>query len=1522
MRGEEEEGGGRGPAELLELTKGRMEAEEEYVDSGGSGVMVSNLPLLFSGGTPSSLLDMAQNELEVFVPFMVRCSVGEERPVAWSQLPRPPWWPKKLPFRMPPSRSALIGLVERCYSFHGCEYLLQFCASLVSQMPAAGYRFNDNRDGTTSMYHGNTGKLLVTFRNENRDYDKFQHSRKGKDATKKLLLSPTSGGGGGGSGGSSAAIIQPDIYLCDKCENEFYSLKEVKAHERQCCGEVPSSPPTPSPESEVPEEEPEPTGQVPFLSYFNLQPAQHTGLEPHTSPRKKSVSSPPAKLPGPIYPRYDTIALSSPLGRYLLAHSKFRSKYQASQHAVMRYERHLHATPNADINYRERCTSRWIVVWRNRKEQQPWVHLYCFNRSQRRERMITLRTGLTRESRRLQRLCRPVVVRMKRMPKRTVDRLLRLGSTNSAPCIDLTDEQQQQQQQLVVGQSLARPLDPRLAYWLGGGSSVAQGTMELQWVTGLPDQSTVCLPGSSGSLMPHYTSQLGVRSTVPQHSSLNLLPLVPGTMQHQHQLPPGLTIQPSPLPYRALVPLPVATANNSHFKAPQSVPVEGGPGRLHFPLTPDVSISPISSGSAQPTRSQLEADRMRPLCRKKYPNHSGLTELSSRQQQQQARPAAITFPTTQPLHPVPPQPPDWERVAPRAGTEGNSLPRTNTGSSIEVIDLSSDEDEYGRAGRGRSEAANAPQQLDGLACYPHTGAKVPSESSEYSLSKNGNSHWSSQQKSHCGAGRVGDLATNGQPPNVPPSLTTPPRSDSPHAHRSTANTRKRKIEEDPVPHGGKTIILDLCSQGVMVTKKDQLPTTTTPTPIPITSITARRGPPHRERWRNGEVSTSSLPYPSISVTQSNSTSAPGSSPNTDQGLPYCQPDCVWHGSEAQGSPRPEATPRVRFIKSLMSKGVEFFKSLISKDSNPLRLSGTGIPAGAARLRPGHPRRVRSSPTSAKRSSEVQKLLRDECRELRRGGLRELSHLDPQGIRLTRRTAGHILPGTPPTRKNSRPRLGENRPPNRNSYKAKKDEGRAGHKSPAPLSVDENGNASYVQPGAKQLGSKECPGLAAAQGQGGWTMAAKAPWQWKGGLASPPSSPDRSDGKFDSGDVAGRSTVFSELSLRNSEVLVNSCSGGVWGNSAISNLQYTRCSTAGMNSMLTPTELEVKKKNLSHDSVLAMKKMNGLTCGTEWVFDGPMVKAAVRKKVTPGTPWHAGNTTTSLGGVNTTTTLPLPHLTKDLPSLSPTAARPELPGTTAEECGAQLALCPLPDQLQHHPAGSSTPPPSPTRPRLTLLNSIRHSPAGKHPGRAPSPEHESPSYLSSTAEPHSTNRRKKAKLPRELMNLSRDEYKEIRGSGFHPSDFLGHEEVKYLSASSDEDEAPSPSTSLGHPQPARLVGGRAREQQPQSTKVSREVAKLLKDECKELQDRRPGRGRWRQDRARGRCRSMHPQARLAHSADTLAECQEAWVGSRCSTRSQMNTQPVVETFTPRDSHRHLLRSEVAMCVLNYKLPNIH
>lgn len=59
----------------------------------------------------------------------------------------------------------LSKLVKNCYEYNGCMYLLHFSAKL--QTLSGGYKFEDNWDGTTSMYDSTNGKLLVTFQNEN-----------------------------------------------------------------------------------------------------------------------------------------------------------------------------------------------------------------------------------------------------------------------------------------------------------------------------------------------------------------------------------------------------------------------------------------------------------------------------------------------------------------------------------------------------------------------------------------------------------------------------------------------------------------------------------------------------------------------------------------------------------------------------------------------------------------------------------------------------------------------------------------------------------------------------------------------------------------------------------------------------------------------------------------------------------------------------------------------------------------------------------------------------------------------------------------------------------------------------------------------------------------------------------------------------------------------------------------------------------------------------------------------------------
>lgn len=60
----------------------------------------------------------------------------------------------------------LKKLVFRCYTYHRSEYLLRFC-SYLAQYPHNELEYVNNWDSTTSLYHKSTGKLLVTFRNEN-----------------------------------------------------------------------------------------------------------------------------------------------------------------------------------------------------------------------------------------------------------------------------------------------------------------------------------------------------------------------------------------------------------------------------------------------------------------------------------------------------------------------------------------------------------------------------------------------------------------------------------------------------------------------------------------------------------------------------------------------------------------------------------------------------------------------------------------------------------------------------------------------------------------------------------------------------------------------------------------------------------------------------------------------------------------------------------------------------------------------------------------------------------------------------------------------------------------------------------------------------------------------------------------------------------------------------------------------------------------------------------------------------------
>ncbi|XP_013184633.1 uncharacterized protein LOC106130356 [Amyelois transitella] len=222
--------------------------------------MIANLPLLFASGAPSALSKITASELEKFITFMVTCSWGHDTA---KEIRQPPWWPKDVkfshPFVRPPYQvprdweARLKNVVKRCYDYHKSAFLLVFSAQLA-RYPRKRLRYVDNRDQTTSLYYRPSGRLLVTFRNENLYYDK---------PTPVEVEKPQ--------------IKSTDIYLCDNCDSHFDNLEILKAHERLCNSEpTPALAPEPSDktnsgQSETPTRVPN-SGLPEFLSALKLQP--------------------------------------------------------------------------------------------------------------------------------------------------------------------------------------------------------------------------------------------------------------------------------------------------------------------------------------------------------------------------------------------------------------------------------------------------------------------------------------------------------------------------------------------------------------------------------------------------------------------------------------------------------------------------------------------------------------------------------------------------------------------------------------------------------------------------------------------------------------------------------------------------------------------------------------------------------------------------------------------------------------------------------------------------------------------------------------------------------------------------------------------------------------------------------------------------------------------------------------------------------------------------------------------------
>lgn len=82
---------------------------------------ISNLPLLFANGYPTSLEKITETQLVKFIPFMVQCSLGNVQNQGSATVhdaietlaeSTPAWWPDDIPFDLPLVQPVAISTVR------------------------------------------------------------------------------------------------------------------------------------------------------------------------------------------------------------------------------------------------------------------------------------------------------------------------------------------------------------------------------------------------------------------------------------------------------------------------------------------------------------------------------------------------------------------------------------------------------------------------------------------------------------------------------------------------------------------------------------------------------------------------------------------------------------------------------------------------------------------------------------------------------------------------------------------------------------------------------------------------------------------------------------------------------------------------------------------------------------------------------------------------------------------------------------------------------------------------------------------------------------------------------------------------------------------------------------------------------------------------------------------------------------------------------------------------------------------
>ncbi|XP_068150499.1 uncharacterized protein ova [Drosophila tropicalis] len=400
--------------------------------------MISNLPLLFANGYPTSLEKITEPQLENFIPFMVQCSLGHINLPKKIDCSEPEWWPENAPFGIPLKKPKhFVGswmdkmkeIVVICYQFHKSLFLLRFCNDLASYEHAS-LRFINNYNSTTSLYDRRNNKLLVTFRNENMSYDRQQKSRKCLLLQKNLSDSHNDN--------LQHMMVEPppfDIYLCDNCDAELYSKEAILEHENICNMEddvILCDSPEPDNKCESKNENNDELRNE-FLLNFCLQskstdpnlPTKHTQkpnflneeLVKDTSSKNRRMSSRRNRNVH-SFNRCSFIPVSSPAGQQLLKSTK---QPISLEYVLERFER-LDRFCYTPLVVKSSCKQKPFEKKSNlsnvhctfKKSHEHNLHIYSFPRRQFAQRRDTTQNFLFLNSP-LIKQCRPISVRLKKI---------------------------------------------------------------------------------------------------------------------------------------------------------------------------------------------------------------------------------------------------------------------------------------------------------------------------------------------------------------------------------------------------------------------------------------------------------------------------------------------------------------------------------------------------------------------------------------------------------------------------------------------------------------------------------------------------------------------------------------------------------------------------------------------------------------------------------------------------------------------------------------------------------------------------------------------------------------------------------------------------------------------------------------------------------------------------------------------------------------------------------------------------